>query len=118
MYHIKQITFIVEHLKRTTMKRIFESIARLVATHKANKLHNLLKTRIVEFTFTKKDGTKRIAHGTLSAVYFADNGIESKSERTRKTNPNVVVYFDTDKNAFRSFTKASLLNVGNSVAYC
>ena len=61
-----------------------------------------MKSRIVEFYFVKKDGTVRQAFGTLQ-----DDVILPliKDATNREPNPEVVTYFDTVKQQFRSFRK-------------
>ena len=61
-----------------------------------------MKTRIVEFFFIKKDGTVRQAFGTLQ-----DDVILPliNSESNRPANPDLVTYFDTVAQNFRSFRK-------------
>ena len=57
----------------------------------------------VHFSFTKKDGTVREAYGTLVAEYLPEiKGTGKKCSSTQ-------VYYDLDKNSFRSFRKDSLL---------
>ena len=61
-----------------------------------------MKSRIVEFYFIKKDGTVRQAFGTLQ-----DNVILPliKDASNREPRPDVVTYFDTVAQQFRSFRK-------------
>lgn len=61
-----------------------------------------MKSRIVEFYFVKKDGTVRQAFGTLQ-----DDVILPliKNASNREPNPELVTYFDTVKQQFRSFRK-------------
>ncbi|MCD8167617.1 MAG: SH3 beta-barrel fold-containing protein [Bacteroides sp.] len=69
------------------------------------KLYTRLREGIVRFHFYKTDGTLRQARGTLHTNY-----LPGKSTNTRsKTNPQQMIYFDTDKNGFRSFKKSNLL---------
>ena len=69
------------------------------------KLRALLHTKIVEFYFKKTDGTLRQAFGTL----MSDRVPETKGER--KTADNCQVYFDTEKEAWRSFKKCNLIKI-------
>ena len=61
-----------------------------------------MKSRIVEFYFIKKDGTTRQAFGTLQ-----DDVILPliKDSSNRQPNPDLVTYFDTVAQQFRSFRK-------------
>ena len=67
---------------------------------------NMLREGIVEFEFIKKDGSVRQAKGTLQAEYLPAPKADSTS---RKPSDNVMVYFDIDKQAFRSFVKESFV---------
>lgn len=61
-----------------------------------------MKTRIVEFYFVKKDGTVRQAFGTLQDDIILPL---IKDTSNREPNPELVTYFDTVKQQFRSFRK-------------
>lgn len=63
-----------------------------------------MKTRIVEFFYTKRDGTLRQAFGTLQ-----DDIIQPfiKDKSNREPNPDLVTYFDTMSQGFRSFKKVN-----------
>ena len=69
------------------------------------KLRAALANRIVKFYFQKVDGSIREAYGTLRADRIPP------VEGTRKPNPTVQVYFDTEKNEWRCFKKANLLRI-------
>jgi hypothetical protein len=71
----------------------------------------MLHEGIVEFEFIKKDGTVRSAKGTLepSLLPPAKPAGDSEVAVPRKKNESVFVYYDLDKNAFRSFVKESFL---------
>lgn len=66
------------------------------------KLVNAMHKGIVKFYFTKVDGSKREAYGTLSSEVIPPVGGE------RKNNNTCQVYFDTEKQAWRCFKKANL----------
>lgn len=62
--------------------------------------------RVVEFYYMKKDGTKRQAFGTLQPeviVPLISNAPE------RKPNPDLVTYYDTEAQGFRSFKKVNFV---------
>lgn len=61
-----------------------------------------MKTRIVEFFFIKKDGTTRQAFGTLQDEVILPL---INSDSNRHANPDLVTYFDTVAQNFRSFRK-------------
>jgi hypothetical protein len=69
------------------------------------KLVIKMKTQIVRFYFQKVDGTTREAWGTLQDSIIAD---KIKGSNNKK-NDTVQTYFDTEKNAFRSFKKFNLI---------
>lgn len=69
---------------------------------------NMLREGIVDFEFIKKDGTVRQAKGTLVAEHLPAPKTDSDMV-SRKTNENVMVYFDMDKKSFRSFVKGSFV---------
>ncbi|MBQ9560578.1 MAG: DUF2693 domain-containing protein [Bacteroidaceae bacterium] len=66
------------------------------------KLCREMKSRIVEFYFIKKDGSVRQAFGTLQDEVILPH---IKSESNREPRPDVVTYFDTVAQSFRSFRK-------------
>lgn len=70
------------------------------------KLKAAMKQRIVKFYFTKVDGSVREAYGTLK-----ENLIPATNGDNRKKNDTVATYFDTEKQSWRSFKKANLLNI-------
>ena len=68
----------------------------------------MLRNGIVDFEFVKKDGTIRQAKGTLVAEHLPAPKADSDA-LARKTNENVLVYFDMEKQSFRSFVKSSFV---------
>lgn len=62
--------------------------------------------KIVEFFFKKVDGTLRQAFGTLDP-----HRLPQTQGTGRKANETVQVYFDTDRQEFRSFKKCNLVKV-------
>lgn len=70
------------------------------------KLKAAMKQRIVKFYFTKVDGSVREAYGTLK-----ENLIPATSGDSRKKNDTVQVYFDTERQEYRCYKKANLLNI-------
>lgn len=63
-----------------------------------------MKSRIVEFYFIKKDGTTRQAFGTLQDDIILPL---IKDSSNRQPNPDLVTYYDTEKEQFRSFKKVN-----------
>lgn len=70
------------------------------------KLKAVMKQRIAKFYFKKVDGSVREAYGTLK-----ENLIPATSGDNRKKNDTVQVYFDTERQEYRCFKKANLLNI-------
>lgn len=73
------------------------------------EFNEMLHNGIVEFEFIKKDGTVRQAKGTLVAEHLPAPKASDSDAPARKTNENVLVYFDMDKQSFRSFVKSSFV---------
>ena len=70
---------------------------------KAKKLCDLMKQGIVEFIFVKKStGQRRKAHGTLKRDIIPPEA-QRKRGRPKKRPEDLVIYYDTDKQAIRSF---------------
>ena len=71
------------------------------------KLKVRMHREIVRFYFRKVDGSIREAWGTLAEnVIPATNGNSG-----RKQNDTCQTYFDTEKNDWRCYKKANLLNI-------
>lgn len=70
------------------------------------KLKVAMKQRIVKFYFKKVDGSVREAYGTLK-----ENLIPATSGDSRKKNDTVQVYFDTERQEYKCYKKANLLNI-------
>lgn len=70
------------------------------------KLKLAMTQRIVKFYYQKVSGEIREAYGTLrESIMPAIQGTG------RKANDTVFTYFDTERESWRSFKKANLLNV-------
>ena len=72
------------------------------------KLKAAMSTRIVRFYFQKIDGTTREAWGTLNRAIIPTHteGISS-----RKPNPTVQTYFDTERGEWRCYKRANLISI-------
>jgi len=71
------------------------------------KLRAAMSAKIVKFYFKKIDGSTREAFGTLNEKFFGY--LPKNDNRTKKD--TVQVYYDTEKQEFRCFKKANLINV-------
>ncbi|MGI6048873.1 MAG: SH3 beta-barrel fold-containing protein [Petrimonas sp.] len=69
------------------------------------RLIQAMQTRIVKFYFQKVDGSVREAWGTLRGDLLPGGG------DNKMKNSTVQVYYDTEKEGWRSFKKANLLQV-------
>lgn len=69
------------------------------------KLKKAMKKGIVRFYFRKVDGTIREAYGTLK------ESLLPSTMSGRKHNPTVQVYYDTEKESWRSYKIANLVNL-------
>ena len=72
------------------------------------KLKAAMKQRIVKFYFQKVDGSIREAYGTLKESLLPP----IKGTDSRKKSDTLQVYFDTEKQAYRSFKVANLIKIG------
>ena len=69
------------------------------------KLRKAMTERIVKFVFQKVDNTLRVAYGTLKSDIVPATG------DGRKPNPTVQVYYDCEKEAWRCFKRAQLIEI-------
>lgn len=67
-----------------------------------------MKTRIVKFYFRKVDGSLREAYGTLKETM-----LPATQGTGRKANDTLQTYFDTERQEYRSFKKANLVNIAS-----
>lgn len=77
---------------------------------KTIEFKKLLKTSRVKFTYTKTDGTTRKAVGTLCEAYMPKLPQKKDDEKaySRTFPESSILYFDLEKNGFRSFRKENL----------
>ena len=71
------------------------------------KLKAALKNGIVKFMYTKLNGEVRTAWGTLK-----DGLIPETKGTERKKNESLIIYYDSEKQAYRSFKVANLVKIG------
>lgn len=72
-----------------------------------NQLRELLAIGRVHFTFRKKDGSIRLAHGTTNTSLFQYTFVNRESV----PHTDMVVYWDLEKNGWRSFHEAQLCSI-------
>lgn len=75
----------------------------------AEQIKEDLHKGVVTFTFTKKDGSTRTAVGTLQTNILTEKLGDWKPNRP--SSPKVQVFFDMEKNEFRSFSLGSEIEV-------
>lgn len=68
------------------------------------RLRTWMSTDIVAFSYWKKDGTIREAHGTLNSALIPEDKRPKGDSKPRKPNYLCFAYFDVDKQEWRSFT--------------
>ena len=91
-----------------------ENVSRKVAFRQAQLTRELLERLgqgIVNFHYTKQDGTKREARGTLRhGISEAFDNYVYKTDATEKDNDTQMTftYWDLDREAFRSFAAMQL----------
>ena len=95
----------VMNLAWQLVKRNGFTISEALKTAWANiNLKIAMRLRIVKFYFTKVDGTIREAYGMLRADI-----LPSTAQSNRRPSDTVQIYYDTEKQEYRSFKKANLL---------
>lgn len=81
-----------------------------MALKKAWSLYKLAKQMskgVVKFCYEKVNGTARIAYGTLANLHY------TASTKAKKPSYLTMCYFDTEKNAFRSFKVENFIGIMN-----
>lgn len=75
------------------------------------RLKQMLREGCVEFEYTKKDGTTRIAVGTTKLDLFKDSPNYKESKGERKVSSDIITYWDLDKDGWRSFNGNQLTHI-------
>lgn len=101
---LKEVMLLAWHFVRHN--GFTKSVALKAAWNNA-KLTSEMKTGVVNFSFRRLDGTIRQACGTLQ-----DTLLPQCKGTGRKADDTLQTYFDTERQAYRSFKKANLLRVG------
>lgn len=72
-------------------------------------LKDKMHAGVATFTYIKKDGTERVAKGTLNIETM---GEENAPKGTGMETPDYTTrYFDVDKSSWRSFQNVNLVNI-------
>ena len=66
------------------------------------EIKELLRDRVAEIMFTKKDGTERIMNCTLASEFIPED-MTPKGLSVKARSKDVLAVFDTDNNGWRSF---------------
>lgn len=72
------------------------------------RLSSEMETKTVQFFYQKSNGNVRQAFGTMRQEVISG---KVKGTDTRKRNADLFVYYDTEKDAFRSFKKFNLIQI-------
>lgn len=72
-------------------------------------LKNTLKERILEVTFTKKDGTERVMKCTLRPDLLPAQTDLEEQVQSRKSNSEVLAVWDLEAKGWRSFRHDSIM---------
>ena len=62
---------------------------------------------VVNFKYTKKDGSERIASGTRHMEFIRTQGAEPKGSGVERS--GVITYYDLEKSGWRSFNEDSFI---------
>ena len=73
------------------------------------EVYGRLNFETAAIVFLKKDGTVREAKGTTKTELIPETQLSSKTSRTYTPNPNVVKYFDIEKEGWRSFNEENFI---------
>ncbi len=74
-----------------------------------SELAEVLRSEILEVSFTKKDGSARTMLCTLKESYLPP--LMEEAETSTKDNPNVLAVWDIDNSGWRSFRVGSIVEV-------
>ena len=86
------------------MKVVAENLAESLA-----KLKDAMRNGVVEFTYLKKDGSERVAKGTLNNEVMGEDNIPKGT--MDYTSDSTTRYFDVNSNGWRSFSNANLVSI-------
>ena len=90
-----------------SVKKLKREVHGVLNMSARKKMRKVLRHNIVTFKFKKRNGDLRIAHGTLHPDYLPKlRGGAPKPERQ-------MVYFDLDKEGWRSFRSYSFIKILN-----
>ena len=78
-------------------------------TETIENLKSQMRNGVVEFSYTKKDGSERLANGTLNFEIMGEEnqpktGVDYDSNNTTR-------YFDVNSNGWRSFKNENFIKI-------
>lgn len=106
-YNLSDICQRMWAITRLTGDKRITSFAALQAWA-IGKLIAEMKERVVCFRYYKKDGTIRVAYGTLMSSMLPS---KPQSSQYRPKSHNVCTYWDTEAQAFRSFRNELFIGI-------
>ena len=96
----KEELMIVANAIKSNNREVLRSDTLKTAHHIIKLKKRLRENHYVEFRFFKKNGELRTAKGTLHPVVVNEY---VKGTWTGRTRPDIIKYFDLERNQFRSF---------------
>ena len=75
-----------------------------------DNLIGIMKDKVVELTFIKKDGTERVMYCTLKEDLLPVTEVKEETKE-RKVNEDVLAVYDVDAEGWRSFRWDSLIQI-------
>lgn len=70
-----------------------------------------LKNGVVTFSYTKKDGSVRVAKGTTKNTTLMAKGVQSKGGENKVAAAGYTSYYDIDKKGWRAFAESKLVSI-------
>lgn len=86
------------------MTQVLDNVAR-------EGIRNILRSSVIDITFTKADGSTRVMKCTLNEEFLPK--MEKKENTTpRNVNPDVCPVWDMENESWRSFRWDSIISIG------
>lgn len=73
------------------------------------KLKESMRNGVVEFTYLKKDGSERVAKGTLNSKIMGEDNVPKGT--MDYASDSTTRYFDVNSNGWRSFSNTNLVSI-------
>lgn len=78
---------------------------------KTAEIKKALNNGVVTFSYTKKDGSTRIARGTTKHTTIVAEGAQSRGGENKVASAGYTSYYDLDKKGWRSFAESKLVEI-------